>query len=142
MQNADPLATSDASWNPDTDPIYQAMQNDPTWQLDPDQLQLLANMDLDDQPALQSQPHMPSQQLTSPLTSPPTSPGLPPTQDTLITSSVKSRDPPAPPVAGSSTHQHLPPPQPESISGVALIPRGKGQFKASTKQKKRVAKRT
>ena len=150
--------------NPATDPLLRAMENDPTYQMDPEELDALAQMGLQSpprqtgelEPAVDSpltspvDRQSPPTQLTSspltsppptqvpaagwsqssPLTSPPRSPIGPPGTQTFA-SGIKTRAPPAPTVAGPSSHSH---PQPESISGVKLIPGGRGQFKAGARQ--------
>ncbi|KAI6139018.1 hypothetical protein BKA82DRAFT_4020481 [Pisolithus tinctorius] len=59
-------ANTEALWNPDTDPIMQNMRSDLTWQLDPEQLDALAALNLQN-PSTDMDPTDGS----SPLSSPP-----------------------------------------------------------------------
>jgi hypothetical protein len=145
-----PINIPDASepFNPDTDPILQAMQSDPTWQMDPDELNDIATLNLYDNKGIDPRLVTTSAQHSSPLSSLPSSPmagvvNLPVVQPGLAsripdvssvprsTRSNSSKTGSVPTVssaihAGPSGTQTT---STDSIGGVPLIPSGHGRFK-------------
>lgn len=144
-----PMDTPDTSepFNPDTDPILQAMQSDPTWQMDPDELDNIAALNLHDDNGIDPRLVMASAQHSSPLTnlsSLPSSPmagvvSLPVVQPGLASripdvSSTPSNSSKSGSVSNVSSATHAGPSvaqttNTDAIGGVPLIPSGHGRFK-------------
>ena len=136
-------------WVPENDKILQQMQNDPTWELDPEELAQQAEkylmLDQPAGPSPSSPLHVPVA-ASSPLSSPPPSPSRP-----SISAGIKARpnvsrssnSTPGP--STSKAHTRPSPvtsrPPSETIGGVDLAPGGGGRFRlGSTKYGKRKAR--
>ena len=161
MKDPPPHPPPQPEWDPTTDPILQSMRNDPTWELDPDQLSQCAEKFLSLDPDIPSvppaAPELSNPSCSSPLSSPPPSPSYP---GPSITAGVKLRQnvhvvptpstplpsiSQVPPKAGRSNSVPVPRANPptgpssETIGGVDLVPGGGGRFRAGMKHGKRKA---
>jgi hypothetical protein len=125
------------NWNTDNDPLLAVMGSDPSWQMDPDQLDQLAELELREGGPLSSMSSPPPSSLPqtfSPVTLPsPLSLSPPLQQDgmAMMTPGVRPRqskqDDARKPSMQSSSNSHLPPL--EEIGGAPLIPGRMGRFR-------------
>lgn len=131
------------NWNTDNDPLLAVMGSDPTWQMDPDQLDQLAELELREagpSSSMSSPPPSSLPQKFSPITSPlPLSKSLPLQQRGLVimTPGVRPRqskqdDDRTLATAGSS---NSPLPPLEEIGGTPLIPGRMGRFKSVSRNR-------
>ena len=131
-------------WNTDKDPLLAVMASDPTWQMDPDQLDRLAELELREagpSSSMYSPPPSSPPQAFSPISprsalSPQSSPLQQPGQ-VIMTPGVRARRSNQDgdrtlPKAGSS-HSNFPPL--EKIGGAPLIPGKMGRFKGSSRNR-------